>query len=96
MSLISPIRFVYDYTLQPVLPFSYFDVPISALDLLGALRLCIALRQIRELNHRLHAKKAGKFEEKSYARDVMTTLLVVFGGEAIASELNPLAISPRA
>jgi hypothetical protein len=88
MTLLGPIVSIYDLTLQPAPPFTYFNLPISTLDLIAAVRLCVALRQLREINHRQHAKEKGKAgfreaEKKSYVKDMLTTLVVVFGGDAI-------------
>ncbi|KAK7688981.1 hypothetical protein QCA50_007672 [Cerrena zonata] len=95
MSLaVVPIVELYRYILQPIAPFTWFGLSISTLDVAATVRLCVALRQLREKLHRdyLAAKlKSGQplkeLEERSFVRDAATTLIVVYGGEAVA---NPL------
>jgi len=93
MSLLAPIISVFNYSLQPVAPFTWFNLSISTLDIIGAFRLCIVLRQIKEsLYHQhVHVKK-GSAEPRSFARDVSTTLTVVYGGEVMTAPL--LGIPP--
>jgi len=76
---------VYRYGLQPIPPFTWFGVGISTLDIVAIIRLCVILRQIRELSLTAHIKTHGKegVEEESFVKKVATTLLVVYGGEAI-------------
>ena len=89
---VAPVVELYRYILQPIAPFTWFGLPISTLDVAATVRLCVALRQIREKLHRdyLAAKaKSGQpvetkeLEERSFVRDAVTTLLVVYGGEAV-------------
>ncbi|KIJ63273.1 hypothetical protein HYDPIDRAFT_29533 [Hydnomerulius pinastri MD-312] len=95
---LQPFVSLYQYALEPVAPFSWFGLPISSLDLLGAFRLCYVLRQIRENLRNEHVKrraadsKLPALEERSFARDALTTLTVVYGGEAITGPL--LGIPP--
>src|SRR6202035_2069091 len=85
MHLLSPFLQIFNYSLQPIPPFTWFGLPISTLDVIGAFRLCIVLRQIREINYALHVSKHGEstVEHPSFMRRLMTTLTVVYGGEAI-------------
>jgi hypothetical protein len=75
---------VYNYTLQPVAPFTWFNLPISTLDVVAAFRLCIVLRQIKESLYQQHvSKNSAAVIPKSFARDVASTLTVVYGGEVM-------------
>ncbi|KAJ7461521.1 hypothetical protein FB451DRAFT_1095822 [Mycena latifolia] len=94
MSLLTPIIQVFNYTLQPVAPFTWFNLSISTLDVVAAFRLCIVLRQIKESLYHQHVSKNGaaSIEPKAFARDVSTTLTVVYGGEVMTAPL--LGIPP--
>ena len=103
MSLaLAPIVELYRWGLQPVAPFSWFGIQIGAIEFAAAVRLCLILRQVRELiakGYKAHAAQATarasekekvaagalgpKFEEKSLVRDLVATLIVVHGGDAI-------------
>jgi len=84
---------LFQYLLAPVAPFSWFDLPISSLDLVAAFRLCYVLRHFRENLRDEHAKrratdsKHSPAEDRSFIRDVLAVLTVVYGGEAIAAPL---------
>ena len=105
MSLvIAPIVAFYDHTLQPIPALSWAGAPISVLDIAGALRLALILRQQREIFYKEHLTKVssssfalvvngrserGSFpvvavERRSRIRDFAASLVMVFGGEAIA------------
>ena len=102
--LLAPIVEVYRLILQPVAPFSWFGLQLSTLDVVAAFRLCVALRQIREQlwhDHVLKQKsisadEKGKsaavpeVEPRSFVRDAVATLLVVYGGEALTGEFISL------
>ncbi|KAI0323849.1 hypothetical protein GY45DRAFT_515461 [Cubamyces sp. BRFM 1775] len=102
--LLSPIIQVYRLSLQPVAPFTWFGLSLSTLDVVAAFRLCIALRQIREKLWRDHVQKLKtvrsekeavtlpEVEERSFVRDAVSVLLVVYGGEAVTCPA--LAIPP--
>ncbi|KAH9890569.1 hypothetical protein C8Q73DRAFT_704812 [Cubamyces lactineus] len=102
--LLSPIIQVYRLSLQPVAPFTWFGLSLSTLDVVAAFRLCVALRQIREKLWRDHVQKLKtvkaekeavalpKVEERSFVRDAVSVLLVVYGGEAVTCPA--LAIPP--
>ncbi|KAJ6531286.1 hypothetical protein B0H19DRAFT_1191073 [Mycena capillaripes] len=94
MSLLTPTIQVYNYTLQPVAPFTWFNLSISTLDIVAAFRLCIVLRQIKESLYQQHVSKNGaaSVAPKSFARDISTTLTVVYGGEVMTAPL--LCIPP--
>jgi hypothetical protein len=84
--LLSAIASIYRYALQPFPPFAFFGTSISILDVIGAVRTCLLLRQLREHNRREHTRRFGKTSvepERSYARDFCGTLVVVYGGEAV-------------
>jgi hypothetical protein len=89
--LISAIASTYDYAMTPVAPFTYFGLAISMFDIAAATRVCVALRQRRELNLKEHIKQKGQHgvvvERASFVRNLSATLLVVFGGESIISGL---------
>ena len=97
MYLMSPLVEVFRYTLTPIAPFTWFGVPLSSLDVVAAFRLCILLRQLREMAHSKHVLRKGKagVESKSFMKALVTTLLVVYGGEAIVCRLSfPLCFVP--
>jgi hypothetical protein len=54
---IATIIAFYDYALQPIPALAWLGAPISALDIAGALRLALILRQLRELFRREHLAK---------------------------------------
>ncbi|KAF9036802.1 hypothetical protein BJ165DRAFT_1506168 [Panaeolus papilionaceus] len=85
MSVLSPLIEVYRLILEPIAPFAWFGTPISTLDVVATLRLCIILRQIRDMQAAQHkaTKKVIPMEDYSFVKNLATTLLVVYGGEAI-------------
>ncbi|KAI5117117.1 hypothetical protein M0805_003669 [Coniferiporia weirii] len=95
--LLATVAGAFNQLLQPIPPFTWFGLGISALDLGAALRLCIVLRQLREMELRKHLKlehgDSGKpVEKRSYTKFIATTLVVVYGGEAF---MGPwLGVSP--
>lgn len=96
-ALLLPVVELYRNALQPVQPLSdWTGVPLSMLDLGAAFRLCLVLRQIREQLRVRHAQtlKEGlqKVEPRSFVRDAATTLLVVYGGEALTGQSRALAL----
>ncbi|KAJ7256484.1 hypothetical protein B0H12DRAFT_1112308 [Mycena haematopus] len=92
--LLTPIIQVFNYTLQPIAPFTWFNLPISTLDVVAAFRLCIVLRQIKESLYRQHVSKNGveAVAPRALARDISTALTVVYGGEVMTAPL--LCIPP--
>ena len=98
MSL-QPLVSLYQYALIPLAPFSWFGLQISSLDLLAAFRLCYVLRHLRENLKDDHAKRRATDsklpapEDRSFVRDALTVLTVVYGGEAIAGtpSISPIA-----
>jgi hypothetical protein len=62
MSLaLAPIVELYRWGLQPVAPFSWFGIQISTIEVAAAVRLCLILRQVRELiakAYKAHAAQA--------------------------------------
>jgi hypothetical protein len=99
MSVTAPIVAFYDYALQPVPALAWVGASISALDIAGALRLALILRQQREQLHKEHLslttgrvkneqlEKAsvpvGPSEQRSCVRNFAASLVMVFGGEAV-------------
>jgi len=83
--LLSPLLEVFRYGLQPIAPFTWFGIQLSTLDIVATFRLCIVLRQIREIKLATHVSTRGAkgIEPESFVRKLATTLLVVYGGEAI-------------
>lgn len=99
-SLLAPVIAFYDYALQPVPALAWLGAPVSALDIAGALRLAMSLRQVRELYYDQHVSRisatssipeaesaiVGELQEpRSRVRDLVATLVLVHGGEAIAA-----------
>jgi hypothetical protein len=91
-SFLAPIVAFYDYALQPLPAFAWLGVPVSALDVIGALRLAVSLRQVRQLYHDQHVARISAtngrtedVERRSRVRDFVATLVMVHGGEAIAA-----------
>lgn len=86
MSVLSPLIEIYRYSLQPIAPFTWFGLGINTLDVVATLRLCLILRQIREQLYAQHISTKGTVavEPKSFVKSVAATLLVVYGGEAVA------------
>lgn len=83
--LLSPIVDTFQQALQPIAPFTWLGLSISSLDLLATVRLCVALRQLREdiaaKQLKVSPKKAKlELEERSFVKDLSTTLTVVYGG----------------
>ena len=62
MSLaLAPIVELYRWGLQPVAPFSWFGIQFSTIEFIAAVRLCLILRQVRELiakAYKAHAAQA--------------------------------------
>lgn len=54
---IATIVAFYDYALQPIPALAWVGAPISALDIAGAFRVALILRQLRELSHKEHLAK---------------------------------------
>lgn len=59
MSVTAPIIAFYDLTLQPITALAWVGAPISALDIAGALRLALILRQMREHFRKEHLAKTS-------------------------------------
>jgi len=80
---------VFRYSLQPIAPFTWFGLGITTLDVVAAIRLCLALRQIRDSLYAKHtsSKDAGPVQEQSFIKNLSTTLIVVYGGEAVTGPL---------
>ncbi|KAF8431830.1 hypothetical protein L210DRAFT_3614453 [Boletus edulis BED1] len=84
---------LYQYALTPLTPFTWFGLQISSLDLVASFRLCYVLRQLRENLRDEHTKRRTTDsnlpppEDRSFVRDALTVLAVVYGGEAIAAPL---------
>jgi len=88
MSLLAPLVEIFRYFLQPIAPFTWLGWGISTLDVVATIRLCIVLRQIREIMLKVHVTTKGNssVEESSFVKSVTTTWLVVYGGEAVAGK----------
>lgn len=90
--LFEPVAEFYRAVLNPMQPFSSLaGTPITLLDIAACFRLCLVLRQIREQLRARHDEriKAGaetrRAEERSFVREALATLIVVYGGEAITA-----------
>ncbi|KAG2040217.1 hypothetical protein BDR03DRAFT_146782 [Suillus americanus] len=96
MSL-QPFISLYRYALKPIAPFSWFGIEVCSIELIAALRFCTILRQIREDLNVKHLRRAGdkpaSVEERSFLRDVCTSLTIKFGGEAIIGPLLGIPLS---
>lgn len=89
---------IYQKVLEPLPAFVWLTgTPISAFDVAAALRLCIILRQLRESSMDRYIEQVRKgevdvrlkeVEEPSLVKSIATTLVVVYGGEAIMSALH--------
>jgi hypothetical protein len=55
--LLAPVTIFYDFALQPIPALAWLGAPLSALDVAGALRLAVVLRQQRELYREQHNAK---------------------------------------
>ena len=99
--LVAAVTGGYRLTLEPIPPFTWFGLGLSTLDVVGGLRLCIVLRQLREMSLRHHlesnnsrnagdgsGKDGAEVEPMSYVKHIAITLVVVFGGEAIMSTFH--------
>jgi hypothetical protein len=66
MSLVlAPVIALYHYGLKPLPVFTWLGLPVSALDVAGALRLALASRQHRELYHEQHITKVANHKGRS-------------------------------
>jgi hypothetical protein len=69
--LLQPVVELYRTLLAPVAPFTWFGIPLSTLDLGATVRLCVVMRQLREMakvdheRKRLAAKRAIKGKDKA-------------------------------
>ena len=100
--LLEPVAEFYRAVLNPMQPFSNLaGMPITLLDVAACFRLCLVLRQVREQLRAKHDERvqAGaetrRVEERSFVREAMTTLLIVYGGEAITGRSLALATGTR-
>jgi hypothetical protein len=59
MYFLAPVTSLYNWALRPVPLLAWLGVPVSTLDIAGALRLAIALRQLREVYYDQHVTKAA-------------------------------------
>ena len=83
--LLSLIIDIFQYSLQPVAPFIWFGLGITTLDVVATIRLCLALRQIREQLRLEHVSTNGAkdIEKTSFMKNLTATVTVVHGGEAV-------------
>jgi len=76
--VITPIVTFYEYALQPIPALAWVGAPISVLDIAGALRLALFLRQQREILYKKHqAKMALNLSWEKNGRSGRDTVLVV-------------------
>ena len=86
-TLLNPLVYTFQWSLQPIAPFTWFGLGITTLDVVAAARLCLGLRQLRESVYAEYVSKKGDNEiEKSFVKDLSTTLTVTYGGEAMAGD----------
>lgn len=90
MFLLSPFILLFRYSLQPIAPFTWFGLRISTLDAISVVRLCLLLRQIRDIVSAKHlsSKGATPVEEKSFIKSLTATLIAAYGGEALAGMIT--------
>ncbi|OJA14588.1 hypothetical protein AZE42_09822 [Rhizopogon vesiculosus] len=55
---LQPLVSIYRYALEPIAPFTWFDIKVCFLELVAAFRLCVTLRQIKETLHAKHEREA--------------------------------------
>lgn len=87
-SALSYITNTYDSLLGNFPILAWFGIEVTTIDTLAVLRLCLILRQIRQA---IRASHVGKPRPSSFVKDAITTLVVVYGGEAAAGEF-PVAL----
>jgi len=63
--LLAPVIAFYAYALQPVPLLAWLGIPVSTLDVAGALRLAVVLRQLREVYHDEHITKLAATNHKT-------------------------------
>lgn len=63
--VLAPVIALFHYALQPLPVFAWLGAPVSALDVAGALRLAVALRQVRELYLDQHLTKVAVANHKN-------------------------------
>ena len=89
---LDPLIYFYRTILNPVQPLSeWVGQPVTMLDFGAAFRLCMLLRQVREQLFARHIEAVArgdkatmpKVEAQSFVRIAATSLLIVYGGEAI-------------
>jgi hypothetical protein len=87
MNLLNPVLELFNHALKPIAPFTWFGLNTNTLDVLAAFRLCFALRQIKDRSYAHHVSRHGNstIEDISFVRSLITTLLVVYGGETMIS-----------
>lgn len=88
------VQRTFTSALAPTPPFSWFDLPISSIDVVGALRLALVMRQLKEMTAASHAAQtanlkgsqpaSARWEEPSYVKDMFMLLTVVYGGEIVS------------
>lgn len=63
--VLAPVIALYHYALQPLSVFSWLGLPVSALDVAGALRLAVALRQLRTVYYDEYVSKGAAANHKN-------------------------------
>ena len=63
--VLAPVIALYHYALQPLAVFSWLGLPVSALDVAGALRLAVALRQLRTVYYDEYVSKGAAANHKN-------------------------------
>lgn len=91
MTVLSPFVAVFNYTLQPIAPFSWLGLGISTLDVVAAFRLCHALRDLYKRQH-VAVKGHNEVEDDSFVKRLATTLTVMYGGEASCGQATTTPI----
>jgi hypothetical protein len=55
--LLQPIASLFQVLLAPTAPFTWFGLPLSTLDIVATVRLCVVMRQLRDVAYKDHAQK---------------------------------------
>ena len=88
---ISTIITTFRWLLEPTSSLKWLGYDITTLDLVAALRLCVVLRQLRDASAKAHVsavhhEHVRKRERELLVKNIATTLIVVYGGEAVVCE----------
>ncbi|THG92943.1 hypothetical protein EW145_g8527, partial [Phellinidium pouzarii] len=97
--LLATVSNTFRHLLRPIPLLTWFGLDISTLDCVAALRLCVVLRQLRDVAFKDYLESSNEddrkgVEEKSCMKSIAITLVVVYGGEAVMSVSPSFVFSP--